>query len=154
MQNKHYYCFFNITSFSLTVADIPGLISGAHENKGLGHTFLRHIERCKALLFVVDVASTDPLPCAQLKSLQFELKMYEPGLTNQVSLVLANKMDLLSAVEGEREVERLREEGGLSVVPVSALVMDAGGREGSQKGHWWTKEMLSRELFRVALQTP
>ena len=142
-----------LLSFSLTVADIPGLISGAHENKGLGHAFLRHIERCQALLFVVDAASADPPPCAQLKSLQFELKMYEPGLTDRVSLVLANKMDLLSAVEGEREVERLREEGGLSVVPVSALVMDTGG-EGSQKGHWWTKEMLSRELFRVALQTP
>ena len=134
---------------SASVADIPGLISGAHEDKGLGHSFLRHIERCKALLFVVDSASTDPPPSTQLKSLQFELKMYEPGLASRVSLVLANKMDLLSAGEGEREMVRLREESGLNVVPVSALMMG----EGSQKGHWWTKEMLCRELFRVALQS-
>ena len=134
---------------SASVADIPGLISGAHEDKGLGHAFLRHIERCKALLFVVDAASSDPPPNTQLKSLQFELKMYEPGLASRVSLVLANKMDLLSVGEGEREMERLREESGLSVVPVSALMMG----EGSQKDHWWTKEMLGRELFRVALQS-
>lgn len=136
-------------SFSRSVADIPGLISGAHENKGLGHAFLRHIERCKALLFVVDAASTHPPSSTQLKSLQFELKMYEPGLANRVSLVLANKMDLLSVSEGERETERLREEGGLRVVPVSALVMGKE-EEGSRKGHWRTKEELSRELFLVA----
>lgn len=142
-------------SFFSAVADIPGLISGAHKNKGLGHAFLRHIERCKALLFVIDAASTDPPPCSQLRSLQFELKMHEPALASRVSLVLANKMDLLSEGEGEKEMERLREEGGrvVGVVPVSALRM-MGGEEGSQKGHWWwTKEMLARELFRIALQS-
>ena len=142
-------------AFSLIVADIPGLISGAHENKGLGHAFLRHIERCRALLFVVDAASDDPSPCTQLKSLQFELKMHEPALANRVSLVLANKMDLLSEGEGEREMEKLREEGGgvMGVVPVSALMM-MGEEVGSPKGHqWWTKETLTRELFRIALQS-
>lgn len=74
--------------------------------------------------------------------------MYEAGLASRVSLVLANKMDLLSVGEGEREMERLKEESGLSVVPVSALMMG----QGSQRGHWWTKETLSRELFRIALQ--
>ena len=136
-------------SFFFLVADIPGLISGAHENKGLGHAFLRHIERCRALLFVVDIANTEPSPTDQLKSLQFELKMYEAGLTSRVSLVLANKMDLLSVGEGEREMERLRGESGLNVVPVSALMMGVG----SQKDHWWTKDMLTRELFRISLQT-
>ena len=142
--------------FPRAVADIPGLISGAHENKGLGHAFLRHIERCRALLFVVDAASDDPPPCSQLKSLQFELKMHEPALASRVSLVLANKMDLLSEGERKREIERLREEGGgvVGVVPVSALRM-MKEEVGSQKGHWWwTKEMLTRELFRIALQLP
>ena len=146
----------HVCYFSLIVADIPGLISGAHKNKGLGHAFLRHIERCRALLFVVDAASDDPPPCSQLKSLQFELKMHEPTLACRVSLVLANKMDLLSEGEGEREMERLREEGDrvVGVVPVSALMMMEGEEE-SQKGHWWwTKEMLTRELFRIGLQSP
>ena len=129
-----------------TVADIPGLISGAHENRGLGHAFLRHIERCKALLFVVDASSDSPSPDAQLKSLQFELKMYQPELSKRVGLVLANKMDLLTAEEGEREVERLRRESCLTVAPVSALKMATT----TQVGHWWTRQRLSKLLFDIA----
>ena len=129
------------------VADMPGLISGAHENKGLGHAFLRHIERCKVLLFVIDAASETLAPTAQLKSLQFELKMYQAGLSERVGLVLANKMDMLSPEEGERELERLRRESCLTVAPVSALKMAASELE---VGHWWSREQLSRSLFHLA----
>lgn len=126
-----------------TVADIPGLISGAHENRGLGHAFLRHVERCKALLYVVDVASGDPLPTDQLKSLQFELCMYRPELSARVVLVVANKMDLLTAAEGEEEMSKLERESGLPVVPVSALRMR------SEVRNWWSREKLSRTLFEI-----
>ena len=144
--------FLLLHNYVCLVADIPGLIPGAHENKGLGHAFLRHIERCKALLFVVDVACDDPLPTSQLKSLQFELNMYKPELSGRVHLVLANKMDLVPACEGEREVERLREVCGLPVAPVSALKMTSSL---SDQGvcTWWNKRQLNNTLFRIATQT-
>lgn len=75
--------------------------------------------------------------------------MYEPRLAERVSVVLANKMDLLSVGEGERELERLKEEGKVGVAPVSALMMDPL-KQGSLKGHWWTKERLCRELFKIS----
>lgn len=95
-------------------------------------------------MFVIDAASVDPTPTAQLKSLQIELKMYQPEMCGRVNLVVANKMDLLTAGEGEREMEGLRRVSGLPVAPVSALRMT------SQEGHWWRREQLSRTLFKIA----
>jgi Obg family GTPase CgtA len=84
--------------FSLTVADIPGLIEDAHKNKGLGHAFLRHIERTKVLVYVLDLASgvgddTGPLPWDQFEELVFELEQYQKGLSQRPSIVVANKID-------------------------------------------------------------
>ena len=138
------YPWYEFWYSSSSVADIPGLISGAHENKGLGHAFLRHIERCKALLLVVDVSSTDPSPSSQLASLHFELKMYNPELSSRVGLVLANKMDLLTDGEGEKELDGLGRASRLPVAPVSAIRMT------SQAGHWWNREQLYRTLFKIA----
>jgi GTP-binding protein len=87
----------------LTVADIPGLIDGASEDRGLGHDFLRHIERTKLLLFVLDAAAGDRVkggsggpvePAEQLLSLCNELQLYDPALLNKPALVFANKLDL------------------------------------------------------------
>ncbi|KAJ2378635.1 GTPase of the mitochondrial inner membrane that associates with the large ribosomal subunit [Coemansia sp. RSA 2607] len=75
----------------VTVADIPGLIPGAHRNVGLGHEFLRHVERSRVLVYIVDVAR--PNPWADLLALQQELELYRPGLAARPSLVLANKAD-------------------------------------------------------------
>ncbi|KAJ1724207.1 GTPase of the mitochondrial inner membrane that associates with the large ribosomal subunit [Coemansia erecta] len=75
----------------VTVADIPGLIPGAHRNVGLGHAFLRHVERSRMLVFIVDVAR--PAPWADLLALQHELALYCPGLAARPCLVLANKAD-------------------------------------------------------------
>ena len=76
----------------LAVADIPGLISGAHQNKGMGIAFLKHIERCQCLLYVLDMAQSDPQE--QLESLAYELEQYSPGLSQRPHGIIANKMDL------------------------------------------------------------
>lgn len=83
-----------------TVADIPGLIEGAHDNKGLGHEFLRHIVRCKLLLFVIDMAGSEGRsPIEDLQKLRRELDLYDPTLSERPWAVIANKMDLPDAAE-------------------------------------------------------
>jgi GTPase len=79
----------------LLLADVPGLIEGAHENRGLGHRFLRHIERCALLIFIVDMAGTDARdPRDDYKHLLNELKLYDPALLKKPRVVVANKMDV------------------------------------------------------------
>jgi GTP-binding protein len=86
-----------------TVADIPGLIEGAHENRGLGHEFLRHIVRCKSLFFVLDMAGSEGRsPVDDYQSLRKELRLYDPTLTAKPACVIANKMDLPEAEENLR----------------------------------------------------
>ena len=81
-----------------TIADIPGLIDGAHRNVGLGHDFLRHIVRCKLLIFVLDAAGSEGrAPSADLGSLRRELDLYDPQLTERPWIIVANKMDLPGA---------------------------------------------------------
>ncbi|RWR93586.1 putative GTP-binding protein OBGM, mitochondrial [Cinnamomum micranthum f. kanehirae] len=111
--------------FSVTVADIPGLIKGAHENRGLGHAFLRHIERTKVLAYVVDLASAldgrnGIHPWEQLRDLVLELEYYQEGLSVRPSLVVANKID----EEGTSEVyeELKRRVQGVPIYPVCAVL--------------------------------
>ncbi len=83
-----------------TVADIPGLIEGAHENRGLGHEFLRHITRCRVLLFVIDMAGTEGRdPISDLEILRKEVREYDEELAAFPWIIVANKMD----VEGSEE---------------------------------------------------
>jgi len=83
-----------------TVADIPGLIEGAHRNLGLGHAFLRHITRCRLLLFVLDMAGSEGRnPIADLQHLRREVDLYDPRLSLRPWQVVANKMDLPEAKE-------------------------------------------------------
>jgi GTP-binding protein len=83
-----------------TVADIPGLIEGAHLGLGLGHEFLRHITRCRVLVFVVDVAGSEGRnPVEDLQNLRREIDLYDPILSSRAWFVVANKMDLPGAKE-------------------------------------------------------
>jgi len=83
-----------------SVADIPGLIEGAHRNVGLGHDFLRHIVRCKLLIFVLDIAGSEGRsPIEDLGSLRRELDLYDPTLSQRPWMIAANKMDLPGAAE-------------------------------------------------------
>jgi GTPase len=102
-----------------TVADIPGLIEGAHRNVGLGHDFLRHIVRCKLLIFVLDAAGSEGRsPVADLGSLRRELDLYDPRLSERPWMIVANKMDLPGAEENLRLLrQRLAHR---TIVPMSA----------------------------------
>ena len=102
-----------------TVADIPGLIEGAHANVGLGHDFLRHIVRCKLLVFVLDMAGSEGRePIEDLQKLRKELDLYDPKLSERPWIVAANKMDLPEAAEKlEHFKGRYRK---LEVFPISA----------------------------------
>jgi GTP-binding protein len=83
-----------------TVADIPGLIEGAHRGHGLGHEFLRHITRCRVLVFVMDIAGSEGRnPLEDLQNLRREIDLYDPTLSLRDWLAVANKMDLPAAQE-------------------------------------------------------
>ncbi|KAI9314174.1 P-loop containing nucleoside triphosphate hydrolase protein, partial [Dichotomocladium elegans] len=104
-------------TFQLTVADIPGLIKGAHENIGLGHAFLRHVERAKILIYVIDLSG--PAPWDDLETLKNELEAYRPGLTERTSLIVANKADQVkSAKVNLAKLQALVRD--IPIVPVSA----------------------------------
>lgn len=105
-------CLWNI---SFAVADIPGLIPGAHLNKGLGHSFLRHIERCLCLIYVIDLSLKDPWQ--QLTHLQNELELYQSGLSKRPHAIIGNKIDLS---ESKQNLQGLQERVELPVIALSA----------------------------------
>jgi len=91
----------------LTVCDVPGLIEGAHRNVGLGHEFLRHIERCKVLVLLLDMAGADGrAPWDDHKNLLRELDLYDPALRERPRLVVANKMDEPTAEANLKKFKR------------------------------------------------
>ncbi|XP_032113002.1 mitochondrial ribosome-associated GTPase 2 isoform X1 [Sapajus apella] len=100
----------------IAVADIPGLIRGAHQNRGLGSAFLRHIERCRFLLFVVDLSLSEPW--TQVDDLKYELEMYEEGLSERPHAIIANKIDL---PEARANLSQLRDHLGQEVIALSAV---------------------------------
>ena len=102
-----------------TVADIPGLIEGAHRGVGLGHEFLRHITRCRVLIFVVDVAGSEGRnPVEDLQNLRREIDLYDPTLSSRAWLVVANKMDLPGAKENLKALQERFPK--LQILPTSA----------------------------------
>lgn len=108
---------------SFVMADIPGLIEGASEGVGLGYQFLRHIERCRVLIHVVDLAGTEGRdPAEDIETLRRELRSYDEHLLERPMLIAANKVDLLSAEEERERLDILREKYGdrMEVCPISA----------------------------------
>lgn len=96
-----------------TICDIPGIIEGAHKNAGLGHDFLRHIKRCKALAWLVDMAGADGRkPWEDYLQLRNELKAYDPAILKRRAIVLANKMDETNSAKNlerfKNEIKRVR----------------------------------------------
>ena len=108
------------------IADIPGLIEGASEGVGLGHEFLRHIERTKLIIHVVDAAGTEGRdPVEDIRKINAELHAYNPEIAGSPQLIAANKIDAIFQEEGqESPVERLKREfepQGIPVFPISGV---------------------------------
>jgi GTP-binding protein len=106
------------------IADIPGLIEGASEGVGLGHEFLRHIERTKLIIHVVDAAGTEGRdPVEDIYKINDELKAYNPEIAGRPQIIAANKIDVVYS-GGEDPVERLKAEfepKGIKVYPISGV---------------------------------
>ena len=106
------------------IADIPGLIEGASEGVGLGHEFLRHIERTKVLIHVVDAAGTEGRdPVEDIRAINKELFAYNKGLENKPQVIAANKLDVLYGEEKDIAMELLQTElepEGMKIFPISA----------------------------------
>lgn len=110
---------------SFVLADIPGLIEGAHEGIGLGHDFLRHVERTKILIHVLDVSGIEGRdPIEDFKKINSELKLYNERLSTRRQIIAANKMDLPEAQENYPRVAEHMAKLGLEIYPVSAATGD------------------------------
>ena len=103
---------------SFVVADVPGLIEGAHEGHGLGHQFLRHIERTKVLIHLVDVSGASGRdPVEDFDTIRRELELYNPELLEKPQLVAANKIDARRRSEARHGAREAREEAQAEVLP-------------------------------------
>ncbi|MDK2799416.1 MAG: GTPase [Clostridiales bacterium] len=106
---------------SFVLADIPGLIEGAHTGIGLGHEFLKHVERTRILIHVVDVSGIEGRdPVADFDTINKELKEYNPELAEKPQIVAANKIDLSGAEELFKNFKKVIEERGYKVFGISA----------------------------------
>ncbi len=107
---------------SFVIADIPGLIEGAHSGAGLGHRFLRHLERTRLLLHILDLSwmpERDPL--VEYETLNRELKLFKPELANKTQLVVVNKLDLPVVQENLPLIATWFDERGLKIFPISTI---------------------------------
>ena len=124
------------------IADIPGLIEGASEGVGLGHEFLRHIERTKVIIHMVDAASTEGRdPVADIKAINEELRAYNPELLKRPQVIAANKIDAIyTDDETENPVDVIKkafEPEGIKVYPISAVT-----GQGLKKLLYYVRELL------------
>ena len=118
---------------SFVMADIPGLIEGASEGVGLGHEFLRHIERCKVLVHVVDAAGSEGRdPIEDIETINAEISKYDPSIMKKPMIIACNKTDLIIEEQGtDNAVTRIKEKyepQGIKVFPISAAT-NTGLRE-------------------------
>lgn len=123
------------------IADIPGLIEGASEGLGLGHEFLRHIERTKVIIHLVDAASTEGRdPIEDIKLINSELVSYNAELASRPQVIAANKIDVFYGEEGEEVLQKIKdtfEPQGIKVFPISAV-----SGKGIKELLYHVKEML------------
>ena len=128
---------------SFVMADIPGIIEGASEGAGLGHDFLRHIDRCRLLVHVVDASGSEGRdPAADFDAINEELKHYSPSLAQRPQIVAANKTDILDG-PGKLETLRVRaEEMGYPLMEISAAA------------HKGTQELVKRIAQRLSALPP
>ena len=118
---------------SFVLADIPGIIEGAAEGAGLGHDFLRHIDRCRLLIHVVDVSGSEGRdPVEDFKAINEELKQYSPDLAGRKMLVAANKVDIMQDPALLEQLRAYVESQGMELFEISAAA------------HMGTRELMKR----------
>ena len=128
---------------SFVMADIAGLIEGAHEGLGLGYQFLKHIERTKVLIHMIDVSGSEGRdPIEDYKKINNELQMYNPSLLKKPQLIAANKMDLVSDLSELDDFMEFMKKEGRRVFPISAA-----GRQG-------ITELLDAALYELEHYAP
>jgi GTP-binding protein len=103
------------------VADIPGIIEGAHEGKGLGIQFLKHIERTKLLVHLVDMSETGRDPAHDFETLMSELESFNEDMARKPMIVLASKMDVAEDPEKVQAIRQLAEGRGLPFYEISSV---------------------------------
>ena len=104
---------------SIVWADIPGLMEGAHEGKGLGLDFLRHVERTSVLIHIVDMSETGRVPAEDYKNINSELRQYKTNLKDRPQIVIAGKMDVSGAKELLKALKKALK--GVDILPVSSV---------------------------------
>ena len=122
-----------------TVADIPGLIEGASEGEGLGFTFLRHIERCRMLLHLVDISGQNGDPLENIEIINGELKKYSEALSERPQIIVANKTDIAFDFDREAFTKKIKKKFGREPIYISAATGD-----GVEVLKFKTAEMLSQ----------
>ena len=128
---------------SFVMADIPGIIEGASEGAGLGHDFLRHVDRCRLLVHVVDVSGSEGRdPIADLDAINQELRQYSPELADRPQIVVANKTDLLADPAQLDAFRAHVEEAGYTFMAMSAAT------------HQGTRELVQAIAARLAELPP
>lgn len=133
----------------LTLADIPGLIDGAHRNVGLGHAFLRHIERTTVLIYVLDMAGIDGRkPWDDLVNLEKELELYQENLSKRPAIIVANKMDLPEAQENFAELQHFLKDDPRRLIPISA-----GSKELGELGQIVRELVFANKVVKKAPET-
>ncbi|WP_294521225.1 GTPase ObgE [uncultured Anaerovibrio sp.] len=114
---------------TFVMADIPGLIDGAAEGVGLGHDFLRHVERTKVILHIVDASGVEGRdPVEDYYKINKELKIYSEKIARRPQILVANKMDLPEAADNYERLKELAEKEGIEIFPISAAT-----RQGTQE---------------------
>ena len=127
---------------SFVMADIPGIIEGASEGVGLGHDFLRHIDRCRLIVHIVDVSGSEGRdPVEDLETINGELEQYSPELAKRPMIVVANKMDILQEPENLERLRAYTKEHSLPLYEMSAAI------------HKGTMELM-REIYNRLQELP
>jgi len=111
-----------VENTQFVIADVPGLIKGAHEGAGLGNIFLRHVERCSVIIHVIDISGMEGRnPVKDYYDIRKELEFFSEDLAKKEEIIIANKIDLLNEEEVAKRVEKLRKTTGKEVFPTSTL---------------------------------
>ena len=131
---------------SFVLADIPGLIEGAHEGVGLGHEFLKHTSRTKLLIHVLDISGSERRdPLEDFEKINNELVKYDDSLMNKCRIVVGNKVDLMQDDENSQKVRALVEERGMKYLEISAI---------AHKGIETLLDVIMMELQQIETEEP